>query len=84
MGQDKECSNVQLQNAEQNPLTEREQQVLSMAADGQPSVAIAESLDITKRTVTFHLGSVYRKLKSRNRREAVEAARKLDLIDPEK
>lgn len=81
MGQNKESSNAQQQRFRQNPLTEREHQVLSLAADGQPSTEIARSLGITKRTVTFHLSSAYRKLECRNRRQAIDAARQIGLLN---
>ena len=63
-----------------NSLTEREHQVLLKAADGHTSIAIARLLNITERTVTFHLSGAYRKLGSRNRKEAIEAARKRCIV----
>lgn len=81
MERNKDRSNAQQQNFGQNPLTEREYQVLSLAAEGQSSAAIAQALDITKRTVAFHLSSTYRKLDSRNRRQAIRAARQIGLLD---
>lgn len=82
MGQDRESLEAQTQRIRQNPLTEREYQVLTLAADGRPSAEIARSLDITKRTVTFHLSSAYRKLEVRNRKQAIEAAQRMGLLDP--
>lgn len=84
MGQDRDDSNAQQQHSRQNPLTEREHQVLLMAADGSSSGEIARSLGITKRTVTFHLSSTYRKLRSKNRKQAIEAARHLGLLEARK
>lgn len=81
MEQDRERSNVRTRKIRHNPLTEREYQVLVLAADGRPSNEIARSLGITKRTVTFHLSSAYRKLGARSRRQAVEQARKMGLLD---
>lgn len=82
MEQDSERSNIRARKPGHNLLTEREYQVLVMAADGQPSNEIARSLGITKRTVTFHLSSTYRKLEARSRRQAVEQARQMGLLDP--
>ena len=44
------------------PLTEREREIAILAADGQPSRAIAERLYLSVRTVDNHLGRVYDKL----------------------
>lgn len=82
MERNKDRSNAQQQNPGQNPLTEREHQVLALAAEGQSSAAIAQALNITKRTVTFHLSSTYRKLESRSRRQAIRTARETGLLDP--
>ncbi|NWO06410.1 MAG: helix-turn-helix transcriptional regulator [Alteromonadaceae bacterium] len=81
MERNKDRSNAQQQNPGRSPLTEREHQVLAFAAEGQSAAAIAQTLDITKRTVTFHLSSTYRKLQCRNKREAVHAAYQRGLLN---
>jgi DNA-binding CsgD family transcriptional regulator len=53
-------------------LTAREQDVLALVADGEPTSAISQRLGISENTIKSHLTSVYRKTGSRNR---VQAAR---------
>lgn len=48
-------------------LTERELQVARMAAEGTPDRAIAAALELSARTISNHLGRVYRKLDLRGR-----------------
>jgi DNA-binding CsgD family transcriptional regulator len=53
-------------------LTDREIQILSLVAAGEPTHAISRRLGITEHTIKTHLTSVYKKTGSRNR---VQAAR---------
>jgi len=57
-----------------NPLTDRELEVLRMAADGLPSTTIADDLNLTVGTVQNYISAIVRKTGSRNRLEAVRAA----------
>lgn len=57
-----------------SPLTPREREVLTLAAQGQPSKEIAYLLDITMRTVQFHMTSIFKKLSVGSRTEAVAKA----------
>ncbi|HLN13319.1 MAG TPA: response regulator transcription factor [bacterium] len=58
-------------------LTRRERMVLRLVADGLSSKAIARRLEITERTVKFHVGSILNKLGAGTRAQAVaEAARR--------
>jgi len=52
-------------------LTPREQQILSLLADGLDNTAIAERLTITKRTVQNHISNIYGKLGVASRTEAM-------------
>jgi DNA-binding NarL/FixJ family response regulator len=52
-------------------LTERELEVLRLAARGLTNKAIAHSLNLSDRTVQGHLANVYGKLKVGSRTEAV-------------
>jgi DNA-binding NarL/FixJ family response regulator len=52
-------------------LSERETEVLELAAQGLTNTELATRLEITVHTVKFHLASVYRKLGVANRTEAV-------------
>ena len=47
---------------EPNPLTKRETEVAILVADGLTSQEIADSLGISLRTVTTHLGNIYDRL----------------------
>ena len=52
-------------------LTPREQQVLSLLAEGLDNTTIAESLTVTKRTVQNHISNIYGKLGVASRTEAM-------------
>lgn len=62
------------------PLTDREQVVLSHLATLKTLQEIAGDLYVSVNTVKAHVGGVYRKLEVPNRREAVKRARRLGLI----
>jgi DNA-binding NarL/FixJ family response regulator len=61
------------------PLSEREREVLSLMASGATNREIAEKLFLSPHTVKEHTSSLYRKLKARNRAEAVQRAERLGL-----
>ena len=61
-------------------LTQRESQVLQKLADGLSAGDIGLQLFITQATVKTHLASIYRKLESKNRIQAIIAARKKGLL----
>jgi DNA-binding NarL/FixJ family response regulator len=61
------------------PLSEREREVLSLMASGATNREIAEKLYLSPHTVKEHTSSLYRKLKARNRAEAVQRAERLGL-----
>ena len=62
-------------------LTEREKAVLSACANGKNNRQIGKQLGIVERTVEFHLASVFKKLKAKNRTHAVALAIRNWLID---
>ena len=62
------------------PLTEREREVLEAVASGATNREIAERLFLSPHTVKEHTSSLYRKLKVRNRAEAVQRAQRMGLI----
>jgi two-component system response regulator DesR len=62
-------------------LTEREREVLDLVAQGATNREIAEQLFLSPHTVKEHTSSLYRKLKARNRAEAVQRAQRLGLIN---
>ena len=53
------------------PLTPREQDVLSMMAEGLLNKEIADRLQISEHTVKFHVSSIMGKLDASSRTEAV-------------
>jgi two-component system response regulator DesR len=58
-----------------DPLTERERDVLRNAADGSPNAEIAARLHLAEGTVRNYLSSAIAKLSARNRTEAAATAR---------
>lgn len=61
-------------------LTPREHEVLQQLAQGFANKQIAYTLNITERTVKFHLNSIFQKLGAHNRTEAVSIAYERQLI----
>ncbi len=55
-------------------LSERETEVVVLAARGLPNARIAEELGISEATVKRHLANVYQKIGVRSRSEAVRMA----------
>ena len=66
--------------AEQQPLSEREVEILRLAKRGLPNPQIAQSLHISPGTVRNHLSTIYRKLDVHSRHEALQEAEKRQLI----
>jgi two-component system response regulator DesR len=63
-------------SAAQNPLTDRELEVLTLASQGFTAGQIAESLVLTIGTVRNHLSRINRKVGARNRVHAIRIAEK--------
>ena len=61
-------------------LTEREREVLDLIAAGSTNREIAERLYLSPHTVKEHTSALYRKLRARNRAEAVQRAQRLGLL----
>src|SRR5215218_6021589 len=53
-----------------DPLTDREVQILSLVAAGEPTAEISQRLGIAENTVKSHLTNIYTKTASRNRVQA--------------
>ncbi len=62
------------------PLSAREREVLLLAAQGLSSKEVARRLFISERTVQTHLASIYDKLGSRNKTEALLLALKYGVV----
>ncbi|UTW07576.1 LuxR C-terminal-related transcriptional regulator [Pseudomonas benzenivorans] len=61
-------------------LTEREDEIVQLAAEGLSNVAIGERLALALGTVKWHLHNIYEKLGVRNRTQAVRRAQELGLV----
>ncbi len=71
---------VDTQTTAETQLTDRELEVLRLAARGQTNAAIAHALTISERTAQGHLANILTKLGAANRTEAVLKAMKLGWI----
>lgn len=63
-----------------DPLTDREMEVLKLMAQGRANKEIASALEISERTVKFHVSSILSKLGATNRTEAVALAAQQGLV----
>ncbi|MEM9178903.1 MAG: LuxR C-terminal-related transcriptional regulator [Pseudomonadota bacterium] len=61
-------------------ITKREHAVLEQMAGGQSNKEIAESLHVSPNTVKTHVSRLYEKLEVKQRLQAVQKARELQLI----
>ena len=76
----KGISRVMKKEHEANSLTIREMQVLEKLSEGLNATDIGIQLFITQATVKTHLASIYRKLETKNRIQAIIAAKKIGLL----
>jgi DNA-binding NarL/FixJ family response regulator len=65
---------------EDRPLTQREEEVLQLIADGCSTPEVAARLYISQKTVKNHLASIYEKLDARDRTQAVLMAVRMGII----
>jgi two-component system response regulator DesR len=61
-------------------LSAREREVLALIAAGSTNREIAEQLFLSPHTVKEHTSALYRKLRARNRAEAVQRAQRIGLL----
>jgi DNA-binding NarL/FixJ family response regulator len=64
----------QPQETAEPPFSPREQEVLTLAAEGLTNKEIAYRLGISERTVQFHINSIFNKTTTNSRTEAVAVA----------
>ena len=69
-------------NASQSRLTEREKECLFWACEGKTAWEISKILDVSERTVIFHLTGATKKLGATNRQHAVAKALMLGWVKP--
>lgn len=62
-------------------LTPAQLKVLALLRDGKPSKEMASIMSVTEATIKAHLTVIFRKLKVKNRTQAVVVANELDLPD---
>ncbi len=62
------------------PLSERELEILTLLASGRTNAEIAKDLFVAIGTVKSHVNNIYRKLGAANRAEAVTRAREMRLL----
>ena len=79
--QEKPVEALAVPRTDSQQLTERELQVLRLAASGQRSREIAGALAISERTVKAHLATAYRKFGVETRAAAVAEAARRGLLD---
>ncbi len=82
--QKEKVSNVDLkfvQDGEIEPLTAREKEILKMVSQGASNNDIAEKLFVREVTVKTHLNSIFKKLKVKNRTQAVLLAMQMRMIE---
>jgi len=68
------------EEGKEQPLSEREVEILRLAKRGLPNPQIAQSLHISPGTVRNHLSAIYRKLGIHSRHEALQIAEERHLI----
>jgi two-component system response regulator DesR len=61
-------------------LSERERQVLQLIAGGATNREIAERLFLSPHTIKDHTSTLYRKVKAKNRADAIQRAQRLGLL----
>jgi DNA-binding NarL/FixJ family response regulator len=65
---------------EERVVTNREEEVLQLIADGCSTTEVAERLFISQKTVKNHLASIYQKLDARDRTQAVLQAVRMGIV----
>jgi two-component system NarL family response regulator len=68
------------QRVQEEPLTEREEQILKLLSEGKSNRAIGQVLHITESTVKSHMKSLFVKLDVTSRAEAISLAARRGLV----
>ncbi|MFO8091283.1 MAG: response regulator transcription factor [Desulfatiglandaceae bacterium] len=72
-------SPVEQVGKEEEALTARQMQVLTLVAQGLTYKEVGAKLFISERTIKYHMGEILERLHMENRREAIEFAKRLKL-----
>src|SRR5688572_17560261 len=65
-----------------DPLTRREREILALLAQGYTGPEIADRLTLALSSVRWHLKHLYAKLGVNSKRQALDRARQLGLLEP--
>lgn len=76
----KNQNKTNLQQEGTSQLSPREEQILNLLAEGQLQKQIAAELDISPKTVGFHIGHIYEKLNVQNAPAAIHKAHRLGIF----
>jgi DNA-binding NarL/FixJ family response regulator len=68
--------------SEESPLTKREEEILFYVSQGYTNREIASALNISEKTIEFHLKTVFQKTEADGRTEAVKNALTRKWISP--
>jgi DNA-binding CsgD family transcriptional regulator len=79
-GQDRPSAPGGAPGRPEEPLSERELEVLTLLASGRTNAEISKDLFVAVGTVKSHVNNIYRKLGAANRAEAVTRAREMNLL----
>lgn len=72
--------NTQEMEGEKPSITEREIEVLELLKTGKTYLKISHALDLSEGTIRKHIENIYKKLQAHNKLEALEKARKFNII----
>ena len=61
-------------------LSSRQIEILGLLSDGRSSQEVADLLFLSKRTIDFHIASIFERLRVKNRMHAIRVARKLGML----
>ena len=64
-----------------DPLSDRQVEILQLIADGSSTKQVAVQLGITHKTIHNHLNSIYRKLDTQSLTHAILSAVRMGIID---
>lgn len=76
----KEANALEVGKKPESVITKREEEVLQLIADGSSTSDVAEKLFISVKTVKNHLASIYAKLETSDRTQAVLRAARMGII----
>ena len=73
-------TNFQTENSQQNSLSSRQLEVLTLVAQGKTYREVAEVICISERTVKYHMAEILERLHLENRAQVLEYARRSGLL----